>query len=553
MNVASALELFEHGDPELRALFGARSDAEHPISTIRDVKRYLNGVACTLPLIGHEVHAGDFAVLEMLRIFFPSVHDALYEIRSIVTRYELREPDARKERHAAIKALVDASQQVPKVEYAVKLLCKVFPQVQEALRPMNYVYGANSGWERERRAASPLHIDKYFQLRVPDDAILRKDVVDLVEKVVAVAPNARTTFLLDQFRAYGSRLGALFSELRLGATATPSAFEDALWPALASISSTFDAPANADPQNDGALNGAAFLLFEKVATRQPKDQTSIVKDVVNTATSDLFASYLVYLGVQDGGDQGPVLPKADWSDIRAALSTRLAKNLAGTDVTTRFPRWWNVILRGWGDFQAVARYLGVCFTARPATLLTVARRCVADETSTAAFVTIPEIARYADLTVLAECSAEAVAPIGPPRERALVEAFLAEVRLVPALASELEAMRTECSELATVTIGDSWKRLVPSEWQQNAARLRKCFASRPWWSRLEAVYPELDSIYTELDSASVAMTSPEAAADALAAKASITSRATQLGAALDALIPDVRSVTGKQVPRDFSW
>lgn len=553
VNVAHALELFDQGDPELRAMFGGRADTENPISTIRDVKRYLNGLACTLPLIGHEVHSADFALLEMLRVFFPSAHDALYERRLTVTRYEFREPDARNEKHTSIKELVEAARKLPKGEYAVQLLCKAFPQIQEAMQPMNYVYGPNSGWERERRAASPLHVDKYFQLRVPDDAIPRKEVVDFVAEVVAADAPERDQFMSKRLAKYGDRIGALFSELRFGATVTPDTFEDALWPALASISGSFDGPANEDPQRDGAINGAAFLLFEKVATRPADEQTRIIKSVVETATSDLFASYLVYLGVQDGGEQGPVLPKADWSEIRASLATRLARNLSGTNVTTRFPRWWSVLLRGWGDPQAAARHLGACFLTSPGALLTVAKTCVLDETSTKAYISIPEIARYADLAILAETSVGAVAPVADARESALVQAFLAEVRLVPGLIGELEAIGEECANLPEINIGEIWKRLNTSEWQQNSERLRTCFASRPWWRQLEGVYSELETIYQTLDGVADGIGSPESTVDALTFKSDLTARAGSLRKTLETLIPEVRAAMGQQIPREFSW
>ena len=60
-----------HQGPELEGL----------LESLRDVKRLLNAVSATAPLVAGEVNASDFLLLETLRVHFPNDYDHLHQNR----------------------------------------------------------------------------------------------------------------------------------------------------------------------------------------------------------------------------------------------------------------------------------------------------------------------------------------------------------------------------------------------------------------------------------------------------------------------------------------
>jgi predicted KAP-like P-loop ATPase len=48
-------------------------------STLRDVKRYLNSLSASLPPVVGEVHLLDFLILEIIKVFFPSLYNNIFE------------------------------------------------------------------------------------------------------------------------------------------------------------------------------------------------------------------------------------------------------------------------------------------------------------------------------------------------------------------------------------------------------------------------------------------------------------------------------------------
>jgi energy-coupling factor transporter ATP-binding protein EcfA2 len=143
----------------------------HILRTMRDVKRYLNAVSVTYPFVKEEVHPGDFALAELLRIFAPSVYDA---IRSNRERFAGGDSELEaelgggtpQERKPYYDEVVDGLP-VHLRTATLAVLKRLFPKVRASYGALPSASSLDEQWRRERRVCSPDVFPYYFQLSVP--------------------------------------------------------------------------------------------------------------------------------------------------------------------------------------------------------------------------------------------------------------------------------------------------------------------------------------------------------------------------------------------------
>lgn len=148
-----------------------------PLFTVpRDIIRLTNALSVTYPAIVGEVNPADFIAIECLRVFLPSVYDAIRTSPEEFTGYKV--PGDRHDNERA-QAFHDAwLSNVPESlrSSTKELLQRLFPRLEGVWSNMHYTADALNQWRRNLRACSPDIFPAYFRLSLPHGAVSRADL-----------------------------------------------------------------------------------------------------------------------------------------------------------------------------------------------------------------------------------------------------------------------------------------------------------------------------------------------------------------------------------------
>ena len=148
--------------------------------SIRDINRFMNALEALFPTVKSEVNSSDFAAVQALNVFEPTVHARLWSYRSVLVsranpaekrreglaeQYERVIEPARKERREQIRNVVR----------------RLFPHYDGFLSGSTYEYSFDAPWERERRVCSERHFPNYFILGVPGWRISEAELQRLLD------------------------------------------------------------------------------------------------------------------------------------------------------------------------------------------------------------------------------------------------------------------------------------------------------------------------------------------------------------------------------------
>jgi len=139
------------------------------VRTPRDVKRFVNILRPTYPLVLGEVNVCDFLGLQALRIFAPDAHTFVASHKDLVAGTEDSAFDSdqlRQERRKLVEAVMESVS--PEKRGPVKhLLTTLFPRLASFYGGPSYGSSVLSDWRKKRRVCSPDVFDLYFVLSIP--------------------------------------------------------------------------------------------------------------------------------------------------------------------------------------------------------------------------------------------------------------------------------------------------------------------------------------------------------------------------------------------------
>ncbi|MBY0005732.1 hypothetical protein H7K05_10385 [Priestia aryabhattai] len=143
--------------------------------TIRGVKRYLNSVVFSIPLLKDEVNIVDMLCMEGLRIFLSDVHRFIYENSTAfltagrTTGIDIE--DISKKYRPLFDNLFN-NFTIEEKEIVINLMEELFPRSKYLIKG-NYSYGSewDKKWANEQRICSEDYFDRYFVYSVPNGQI----------------------------------------------------------------------------------------------------------------------------------------------------------------------------------------------------------------------------------------------------------------------------------------------------------------------------------------------------------------------------------------------
>jgi len=148
--------------------------------TLRDVKRYINGLLLTLPTINEEINYIEFITLEAIRIFEPDIYSRIAEnkelllgnagLNTLVLRKD--ELELRKKQINDIIKLSNSSNS----ESIKHIISELFPFAGE-----NKNEGYRNIYRRGKRICSSYRFDNYFLFALPEGEITQSEMDKALE------------------------------------------------------------------------------------------------------------------------------------------------------------------------------------------------------------------------------------------------------------------------------------------------------------------------------------------------------------------------------------
>lgn len=342
------------------------------IARPRDVVRLTNALEVTWPAVAGNVDAADFLAMETLRLFWPQVHRAIYDNKTLVCGHQLGlGPPAQADAHCDARLL--ASVLEPERPQLRSALMRLFPALENAWS--NHFYDAEFGqeWRLQRRVCVEAHFNPYFRFALSDQVapateiqafLARADDPDFVRDTLRQA-------LATPRRRGGTRAAVLLDELTFRAPQVPEASIGSLVAAIFSIADELDVEAD----KAGAFSvGDNFLRIHWLLNRLVSERLAVhARDVVlESAAQTATLRWLINVALrcvgqhepaEDGHRRGEPLTSAKAAErLRALALARVEAAAAdGTliglpDLVSKLFRWRDLI--GEGGVDRVRVWLG---------------------------------------------------------------------------------------------------------------------------------------------------------------------------------------------------
>lgn len=322
---AKAAQLFDQHRWANLYLGGLR----YHLDDLRDLGRLMNAFQFHLKVLSHQgvlnVNPVDLLALEVVRLFEPTVYEAIAHSRELLTSLgEYRDKEAVS---AAVQAIVSRAKEGNRnyVSEAIRLL---FPPVEYVLGGAQYGHEFYGRWRRDLRVCHPELFDRYFLLAVPQFDVSEYQV----QKVISLAADhTALTLELNSLRdrgLLGSLLGTL--GLRLGEI-NPACAETV-------ITSFFDAGDDLPPDVLGP-GAVAIGIIEGLLERQQdvKHRAEVLAAAVASTTGLTLPCYLA--AMQTAGESRPqedmLLHEGELAELKAACVEKIRMAARGGTLIDR--------------------------------------------------------------------------------------------------------------------------------------------------------------------------------------------------------------------------
>jgi predicted KAP-like P-loop ATPase len=142
---------------------------DEQLGTPRRAKLYGNALLFSLPLLKREVNPVDLMLIEGVRIFYPSLYEAIRKHKDFFTGTFKKEniESVKKQIENIINTAFDLQQDINK-ESIINLLKQLFPNLNKTHYDMPFDSYIILGWNLTKRICSENYFSKYFLYSVPN-------------------------------------------------------------------------------------------------------------------------------------------------------------------------------------------------------------------------------------------------------------------------------------------------------------------------------------------------------------------------------------------------
>lgn len=147
------------------------------LTTPRHVARFQNAISVTWPAIAGEISLADFIALETLRLYEPTVFQAIRANKSklcqLQGRLGRRDQDGDERFAPYLRGVDDDRHETIRIA-----LQRLFPRMENT----NYSNGFLQQWQADRRVCIEAHFDTYFRMSLSDETLAMATIDELIAR-----------------------------------------------------------------------------------------------------------------------------------------------------------------------------------------------------------------------------------------------------------------------------------------------------------------------------------------------------------------------------------
>jgi predicted KAP-like P-loop ATPase len=328
-------------------------------SSVRHVRRFLNGLEFSLSLIGNELNGVDVIGVEALKTFYPHIFEVvknnqdLFAGHNDTSTQKLGAPEYRKKLDGLLTATGELN------EDSTNLLIELFPKLEYAYSTTHTMHGHEweREWEKAFRVATARYFSAYFQLT------LAPSEVSLAELSQLISESGNTAMCSQHLRALAAqgKLKATMDSLRFRLQEVPP---ESLQLLLAALIGVGDIASESGAIFAGRIpeyfhvRWAIFDTLDRVpATSRPGVLLDIAHGVLAPRTMVNVVSLIEELRQKE--NKYPEFTDDRLNELKEAVAARISAAAAGGEIsivpdslTTLLYAW-----RKWGDPKAAEAYV----------------------------------------------------------------------------------------------------------------------------------------------------------------------------------------------------
>ena len=293
------------------------------ITNLRTAKRYLNAVTFSYPLIKHEVDYADFLQLEILRVFYPEIHESIYMHRAeLISNDPLVWDNIRGLQYEANTVRLTFFRRFgeslaglgPISETVVKgLMCELFPAFRNFIDNPDEPHHATASNEDilKKRLANINHFSKYFQLQTLSYDV---SISELEQFIHGLNQSTDENGVVPQFERYSNehKLSRFYNKLSNYLNGMTPHARETLIRAVAAYSKNLvvdpaDEPHAAGTKYSSPAMWESVLLTLKILSliNNETAKNALVTHIIINSTSIIFAmAFVVEYSNKTGMDDG---------------------------------------------------------------------------------------------------------------------------------------------------------------------------------------------------------------------------------------------------------
>lgn len=364
----SRLEISEGTEKDFFAEFPLiyQMHMKRTLANLRQIKRYINSLNFTLPMIREEVSILDFLLLDFLRVFYPEIYTDIQQNSHIYRHIEWGENSFlyygggyKQDRKAIIKDHIEkllADKQDREVIKAI--LEKLFFDVQYAFYGVMTASFSPASYRSAKRISHPDCFYKYFALQVATSDLSDNQIEEVILSWNNAATDKRLSIIAKTFELYHNKnqLSQLLDRLH---DFKPSLKRDTT---IALIEYIHKNARSFSAKRDGTINlsdhtKALFLMLGFINNLE--DVSPIIEKVMrDTPDMALLVGIVLSCKEERGGDWHKIYKAADIEKLQLIAAERLQQYFidGNKNVFEEYPDDWGLILYQWGTYWGKATH-----------------------------------------------------------------------------------------------------------------------------------------------------------------------------------------------------
>jgi predicted KAP-like P-loop ATPase len=144
-------------------------------TSIRQIKRYINGLKFNIQILPNEINTIDFIGIEAIRVFSPDVYREISKNKELFTDLTSRNTRESEDKKKVLEAIFEKTDESIK-KIVQEVVIELFPPIGNVYGRSSYSHEFQNEWHKQKRICAPDRFASYFLFAVPAKVIPQEEV-----------------------------------------------------------------------------------------------------------------------------------------------------------------------------------------------------------------------------------------------------------------------------------------------------------------------------------------------------------------------------------------